>query len=139
MVAGKGNKNTENGAASKGKSQGRPKSDPVEFKGYFNPTLTDDDKQSWQQWAAEPDAFTEAFSEACREGFKFTVQYDDSGHCYRATSATWVRGHASAGVIVSLRGKDPFMALSRVVWCTVWRYAYNFNVSTPAVQEADPW
>lgn len=111
----------------------------AEFAGFVNVTLTEQDKALWGQWVGEEGVFDAAFLEACESGFKFTVSYDDKDECFRATAACWLAGLPGAGRLLTIRGKHPSTALSRVVWVLVWKLGYELGEGVAQDRTEDKW
>lgn len=121
------------------KKTAKKERETVAFRGFINANPSQDDKATFEGWLSQEDEFAESWAEACENGYKFTVTYEENGHYYRATAATWVSGDPNAGLVLSLRASDPIKALQRVVWWLVWKSAYRLQAPTGSEYDGDAW
>ena len=85
------------------------------FRGYINLMLTDEQKAHWLKWS-ETNAFWLQLDAFVSDGVNIAVKVDPKGTGFLASATQRSEASANAGLVVTARGKDASIALSRVVF-----------------------
>lgn len=108
------------------------------FRGYINLNLSDEQKTAWLKWS-ESASFWEALAHHVADGVNLAVKVDPKGTGFLASATQRRETSPNAGLVVTARGKDASVALSRCVYCLVilghkerWEY-------TQPVADPDRW
>jgi len=88
------------------------------FRGYINLVLTDEQKEGWVKWS-ESASFWEGLAHHVSDGVNLAVKIDPKGAGALASATQRREDSPNAGLVVTARGADASVALSRVVYCLV--------------------
>lgn len=88
----------------------------ADFRGYVNLNLTAAQKSEWAVWA-ETGAVWLELDAAVRDGVVVSLKPDRKGGGFLASATQRRASSPNAGLVVTARGAEPTIALSRVVFC----------------------
>lgn len=127
------------GPASAKSSSKRKTLQRAEFVGYANVTFDDAAKQRFEGWATQEGLFEEALAESVADGWQFTLKTDTNSGSSMVSVSRWDGGHPQAGIILTVRGRTPYVALWRGVWALTDYLAYDLLAATLPVRTRDDW
>ena len=85
------------------------------FRGYINLNLSDEQKADWLTWSAT-DSFWMQLDAFVSDGVNLAIKIDPKGSGFLASATQRREDSPNAGLVVTARGKDASIALSRVVF-----------------------
>nr|CRY97681.1 hypothetical protein [uncultured prokaryote] len=108
------------------------------FRGYINLVLTDEQKVKWVAWSAT-ESFWEALAYHVSTGVNLAVKVDPKGTGFLASATQRSQASPNAGLVVTARGSDASVALSRVVYCLVLLGHKERWEDTQPLADPDRW
>jgi len=108
------------------------------FRGYINLNLSDEQKVLWVKWS-ESASFWEALAHHVADGVNTAVKVDPKGTGALASATQRREDSPNAGLVVTARGKDASIALSRLVYCLVLLGHKERWEDTQPVADPDRW
>lgn len=88
------------------------------FRGYINLNLSDEQKVAWVAWSAS-ESFWDALASFVADGINLAVKVDPKGSGALASATQRSEASKNAGLVVTARGQNGSIALSRLVYCLV--------------------
>ena len=108
------------------------------FRGYINLNLSDEQKDAWVKWS-ESASFWEALAYHVSDGVNLAVKVDPKGTGFLSSATQRREDSPNAGLVVTARGKDASVALSRCVYClTVLGHKERWEDTQP-LADPDRW
>lgn len=108
------------------------------FRGYINLNLTDEQKAAWAVWS-ESASFWVQLAAFVADGINLAVKIDPKGTGALASATQRSQASENAGLVVTARGSDAAVALSRVVYCLVVLGHKKRWEDTQPVADPDRW
>lgn len=112
--------------------------DNAEFRGYINVSLSEEQKASYEAWAASA-AFWEALEFNCSLGVNISLKRDLKSEGYLASATQRDPASPNAGLVVTARGREAGTAWGRVLFClTILNHAERWEDVQP-LATPDRW
>jgi hypothetical protein len=112
--------------------------DNAAFRGYINLSLSDAEKAEWAAWSTTPDVW-ECFNAQVASGINLAVKREKGGELFVASATQRDPTSPNAGLVVTARGRDAGIALTRVLWCLVVLSRSERWEDTQPVSDPDRW
>lgn len=125
-------------ARAKSSTGSRGSADNAEFRGYINLSLSDAEKAEWAVWAAKPDVW-DCLCAQVALGINVSVKREKGGELFVASATQRDSTSPNAGLVVTARGKDAGVALTRVLYCLVVLSRSERWEDTQPVADPDRW
>lgn len=108
------------------------------FRGYINLNLSPEEKQAYVKWA-EGASFWDQFSAFVRDGVNISVKYEAKADTFLCSATQRRESSPNAGLVVTARGGNPDIALTRCVYCLVLLAHSERWEDTQPVADPDRW
>lgn len=108
------------------------------FRGYVNLNLTDGQKVEWLHWS-ETNAVWGVLDSSVRSGVVVSLKTDARSGGYVASATQRRASSPNAGLVVTARGKEPGIALSRLCFCLEVLGATPRWEDTQPMADPDRW
>lgn len=112
--------------------------DNAEFRGYINLSLSDAEKSAWETWSGTPDVW-DCLNAQVALGVNLSVKREKGGELFVASATQRDAASANAGLVVTARGRDAGIALTRVLYCLVVLGRSDRWEDTQKVADPDRW
>lgn len=110
----------------------------AEFRGYVNLNLSDEQKSTYDAWAASASIW-EALEAHTSDGVHLSLRLDPKGTGYLASATQRRASSPNAGLVVTARGRDAGTAWGRVLFCLVILGRKERWEDTQPVADPDRW
>lgn len=114
------------------------KGNDAPFRGYINLNLSDDQKTNWVKWS-QGDAFWVQLDAFVASGVNLAVKIDPKGTGFIASATQRSEASPNAGLVVTARGKDASIAISRVVFMLCVLGLQERWEDTQPIADPDRW
>jgi len=108
------------------------------FRGYINLNLSDEQKTAWLTWS-EGSSFWVQLDAFVASGVNIAIKVDPRGQGFLASATQRSEASPNAGLVVTARGRDASVALSRVVYCLVLLGHKERWEDTQPLADPDRW
>jgi hypothetical protein len=108
------------------------------FRGYINLNLSDEQKDAWLKWS-ESQSFWDALAHHVADGVNLAVKVDPKGTGFLSSATQRREDSPNAGLVVTARGRDAAVALSRCVYCLVVLGHKDRWEETQPLADPDRW
>jgi len=87
----------------------------AEFRGYLNYTLSPEEKELAGQWI-ESSSLYEMLHYSVSDGVQFSLKWEYKQECYLASATQRRASSPNAGLVVTARAREPWLALARLLY-----------------------
>lgn len=135
----KGSYGSQNGVDKpRGKQGGLGAGDDAAFRGYINLSLSDEQKSTYDAWAASQ-AFWEALAFNIGSGVNLSLKRDKKTGGFQGSATQRDPSSPNAGLCVTARGSSAEVALGRTLFClTILNHAERWEDIQP-LANPDRW
>lgn len=112
--------------------------DNAEFRGYINLSLSDAEKAAWLAWSVTPDVWDCLIAQVA-QGINISVKREKGGESFVGSATQRDATSLNAGLVVTARGRDAGVALTRVLYCLVVLSRAERWEDTQPVADPDRW
>jgi hypothetical protein len=112
--------------------------DDAQFRGYVNLSLSDEQKASYEAWAASASIW-EALEANVADGVNLSLKRDPKSEGFLASATQRRSASPNAGLVVTARGRDAATAWGRVLFCLAILGRKERWEDTQPVANPDRW